>query len=899
MVLGLVIIGALIIVAIKQTETNAGSETSQDMIDRLGRSFETNNTTEVKAREDSNQTTVSGDKTDPIQQSYQSKLTRLMKLVASCHSLLSDKDTCQTAMEMATEDNIDVLITGLEKEIQKTKITKDVENLGNFTAHLEQLSLSNDSLANPNYQEVLNSLKPHIVELETPGDARINTIGDSSVSDNFTLIVSVYDPALEVHCDPWREKRCRDRSMCYPLAQHCDFVVDCEDNSDEDSCSCVDRLMEDRLCDGYLDCPGGEDEEDCSCPGDKAFFCDRQPHKTAECIEAGQVCDGALDCSNGRDEEDCYILAPSLNSIDRKFASTSGFLSIWNHDAKAFYPVYFQEEIIPFEHFDSPVLSCDGVQGSEPEVSFVKVSGYNLPVWTSRDNINLTVDSISDSEEHSFVFVDCGEKTCGNKHKRSKRSDTLHPLCEELFSNMTREEQAEFRVKNATLYHNGCDKCKDPTLSSEEKKKCLANARIVGGEISIPKSWPYTVSISRDGTFICGGTILAPDWVITAGHCVWGYEEGHFYTVRAGMLRRQSQAPWEQHRHVTEVFIHPNYDNLYLRHDVALIRLNEPLSVNSHAQEVCLPHNTDMFPTSGSTCIAAGWGDLSENGPSSEQLRHVEVPILARCGHSYNNILYQVCGGFQEGGKDACQGDSGGPLYCRDNEDNWYLGGVISHGKGCAREDEAGVYTKVSYYLDWLHMIMRGGVVNPGIPGLECDGLMCGSGECVTQEWVCDTTVDCLDGGDVKNCVTLANGTRVQLVDEEEETPQPTTEDKDGSHEDKEIVGNIFEFNEVECDEEEFKCESLEQCIPLTARCDGARDCPDWSDEADCLCGDSLPETRLCDDVRDCRDGSDEDNCDLCQPWEYRCTLSQKVCDKSDFDEVYLTYFLPYRSASP
>merc|ERR1712024_230984 len=97
---------------------------------------------------------------------------------------------------------------------------------------------------------------------------------------------------------------------------------------------------------------------------------------------------------------------------------------------------------------------------------------------------------------------------------------------------------------------------------------------------------------------------------------------------------------------------------------------------------------------------------------------------------------------------------------------------------------------------------------------------------------------------------------------------------KDGPTTKEDSIENIFNFNEVECDEEEFKCESLEQCIPLTARCDGARDCPDWSDEAGCLCGDILPETRLCDDVQDCRDGSDEDNCDLCKLGEYRCTLS-------------------------
>lgn len=44
----------------------------------------------------------------------------------------------------------------------------------------------------------------------------------------------VYAPAKEVFCDTRREKRCKDRKKCYPVSQHCDFIVDCEDNSDEE-----------------------------------------------------------------------------------------------------------------------------------------------------------------------------------------------------------------------------------------------------------------------------------------------------------------------------------------------------------------------------------------------------------------------------------------------------------------------------------------------------------------------------------------------------------------------------------------------------------------------------------------------------------------------------------------
>lgn len=50
------------------------------------------------------------------------------------------------------------------------------------------------------------------------------------------------------------------------------------------------------------------------------------------------------------------------------------------------------------------------------------------------------------------------------------------------------------------------------------------------------------------------------------------------------------------------------------------------------------------------------------------------------------------------------QGDSGGPLLCRNplNSQQWYLAGIVSHGDGCARKDEPGVYTRVSLFVKWI-----------------------------------------------------------------------------------------------------------------------------------------------------------------------------------------------------
>ena len=354
---------------------------------------------------------------------------------------------------------------------------------------------------------------------------------------------------------------------------------------------------------------------------------------------------------------------------------------------------------------------------------------------------------------------------------------------------------------------------------------------IMGGVEAEYRDWPSVVAIYKDGEFICGGTVLDEDTILTAGHCLHGYESspGHFYTVRAGMVRKASRSPWEQHRTIAEVIIHPQYNKVFLDHDLSLGRLNSSLHLNRHVSSSCLPQHSQMYPAVGSTCIATGWGDLSDGGAAARQLMQGEVPVRANCSRSYNNMEYQICGGYLEGGKDSCQGDSGGPLYCQTEvPGQWYLAGVISHGKGCGRANEAGVYVRLSYYRDWLQEVLSDWESSwldqwqqdsgksrslqedwqGRRPLATCPGLHCGSGECVRDKYVCDNKVDCLDGGDVQRCTTLANGTRLQL--EEGDIADTEVEPLAGEEQYRAAI--------VTCRKDQWKCAGVEQCVMATAR---------------------------------------------------------------------------------
>lgn len=259
-----------------------------------------------------------------------------------------------------------------------------------------------------------------------------------------------------------------------------------------------------------------------------------------------------------------------------------------------------------------------------------------------------------------------------------------------------------------------------------------ATRLIVGGHEAAIGDWPWMAQMTfrtypwgKAGsmTTYCSATIVSPTMVLTAGHCAFKLKAlwdmpGHYIDIFVGagfvnetepMSERHSEQ--YQQREVSDMYLHPDYDDTTNDNDVAILILQKPFLFTNYVHPICVA--APDVETVGSDVFIAGWGATSWGSQRSSLLLDAMVAMVneTQCVDDYNTIEgfinpnSMICAGRP--GTDSCTDDSGGPLMYSKNG-VWYQVGITSFGYKCANQLYPGVYTRVSAYCTWLNEIESG-----------------------------------------------------------------------------------------------------------------------------------------------------------------------------------------------
>lgn len=211
-----------------------------------------------------------------------------------------------------------------------------------------------------------------------------------------------------------------------------------------------------------------------------------------------------------------------------------------------------------------------------------------------------------------------------------------------------------------------------------------------------------TKSSQSDNTALCSGSLISYQWVLTSATCIF---HSNSFRLRFNTVTYYTGGN-VQEQTTQEAYIHPHYDPINKRNDVALIRI----AANNHVSYTIrlLPQSLDNSHLKDQFTLISGWG-LTRSNDVSPVLQfgygRINSNSHFNCINNWKGgeiHAEMLCATFYQQTSRSCAGDTGSPLAIRINRVWYQVGIAVFNANENICQNSTSLFTRISSVTDWI-----------------------------------------------------------------------------------------------------------------------------------------------------------------------------------------------------